>query len=326
MKDMQYPPSPLSILGEEDRNRSLSKESSIPSQQLSHSTTSSSSSSGLPLTPSSAITAIPPIPGNPVIGTIEFEIDIESAPWLDTLRRKSVSSATTSRHRRKVSSVSDGGGSVSVGSQSNSNTSIRGIRELRLPKKVNDGRMRFLKELDPNMVEDMDDIFGGAFRSANTSMSRDDSDRSLGDSMKDDTGSGRLFESLRPPKERRPSLRHGMGTISQSASFDDFAEEGVEGDVTGEDEKRDIKKEMDEMVALLEKNGWGEGKQVELGARFQQVREDVDKRGSGIVMAEELDDLEKSKFVQADILNRYANCPLISYAISFTSGYTVDFT
>jgi hypothetical protein len=282
----QYPPSPLSMVEELDRKRSLSTEPPLPSH--SHSVTSSSSSSGLPLTPASATTAIPPIANNPVVGTIEFEIDPELAPWLDGARRKSLNVGVESRHRRKISTLSEGG------NESVLSSSTSGMKELRLPKKMKDGRMRFLKEMDPNVDDEMDDIFGGSFRSANTSLSRDESDRSLGDDM-----SGRLFESLRPPREKRLSLRSGhggMGAMSQSASFDELqVDEGGETSLGAEGEEVDVVKEMDDMVSMLENAGLEEEKRGELIGRVIQVRDEVDKRGSGIVMAEQLDDLERSE-------------------------------
>ncbi|ORY34937.1 hypothetical protein BCR39DRAFT_515711 [Naematelia encephala] len=196
----------------------------------------------------------PHFPTNPVVGTITFDVDPRAA-WLGEYRR----SGRGRGHKRQISTASEGGG---------------GMRQLRLPAQVHNARPRFLRELDQNQTDpfmrlsDEEDIVPTSFAPSATH------------------GPGRL--------ERLPSARNGPGrrlsirdiganqALSTSVSLD-FAEH-----VTAEESSEGLLEPEHVANELL-------ASPIELEhAALERVRMDeTDKRGSAVVLSEELDDLEK---------------------------------
>ncbi|WWD20112.1 hypothetical protein CI109_104587 [Kwoniella shandongensis] len=257
-RDISFPPSPLSLLqakaqgsGHKPKVRSLSTEPS-PSKPpiLSHSAhPSTSSSSNVPPTPASvgalsfSATASTP---NPIVGSIEFDIDLDEATWFEEWKR----SGKQSRHKRSM-------------------TAEGGMKQLNLVRKQQDERPRFLKELDVN----------------------------------------------RPtPEPERFSGKGGNETVSASASFYGFTDTDAGAEETAassDDHHGEDQTMVDEVVSLLKAEGVTQedllaspatvsiedvdadtaGNAVNPAVR--KVQAILDKRGSGIVMSEQLDDLEK---------------------------------
>ena len=311
---------------------SASSTSSLASGALSAST-----SSRLPPTPvsnsnsSSHLASFlnnPPTPVNPIVGSIEFDVD-ESAGWYDDWRRRS---RGRHGHARKVSSISDSGwtgessnrrrldslaeSAISSGTTAHSISSSSGasggsgVRQLKLVRKLQDAndQARFLRELDSNR------------RGSVPSLPIMDKPRSMSASHADD---------------HRPELRSENGAESSSsvtASTTWELESGSKGiDVSGGSQVTLV--EMDgALVGLSEPNihlppdthvhGLGMGVVLQdvsgsAGAEgdellaspialdkthldrvlevVQEVRDGMEKRGSGLVMSDELDRLEQSE-------------------------------
>ncbi|OCF37088.1 hypothetical protein I316_00993 [Kwoniella heveanensis BCC8398] len=249
-----YPPSPLSMalksstsqptsLGHRPKVRSLSTEPLSKPPDMSHTShpSTSSSTAMLPPTPASLGTLDTSAPSpNPIVGTIEFDVDMDEATWFEDWRR----SGGITRHKRTLTAGSAGG---------------RGMKELELVNRAADERPRFLKDLDVN----------------------------------------------RPtPERRRLSVEaHNLQVVSASASFSEFSD-----DVTPDDEEKlEQRRASEGMLAVgdadakdllaspIELELVDEGGLVgSLNASTSlKVQEILDKRGSGLVMAEQLDDLEK---------------------------------
>ncbi|WRT69484.1 uncharacterized protein IL334_006470 [Kwoniella shivajii] len=241
---LQYPPSPLSLanlksssshpssLGHKPKPRSMSTD---PPPGLTHSSHPSISSSSAILPPTLAsvgtsfsISSTP----NPIVGTIEFDIDLDEARWFENFHK----SGRSGRHKRSL--TADSGGN--------------GIKELSLVNKVTDGRPRFLREMDTN----------------------------------------------RPSPERKYLRANDNDNVKSTiATFDEFAD--GEDDIDQEEMINDgiglLKPEpLEDDLLASPINLAPEEKLVELDHSTRlKVQEILDKRGSGIVMAEQLDDLEK---------------------------------
>lgn len=317
----QFPPSPFSLLSHNQRQARPSDSRQLitsalrtPTKASSSSSLSSSSSSPQhpPLTPAS-LDIPPPATFNPIIGTIEFDVDPYEATWFPDWIKKS------SRHRRKPSTLSDGGS---------------GIKELRLVAQAGDDRPRFLKDTDRSASNSAAASLGYAQRSrsdgngsfsaisTSTSTSGEQSSDRLSElfpetdfeSHKGISKSGRDAEpfTLRDaPTSRRYSIKtiDGMEPypLSTSASLSFTADSSLDIQTPA--------LEVDEVVGFGEDNGTsaregpGEGEDSllapfslkdELGRspRFLDAAgvagaEAGDKRGSGVVMSEQLDDLER---------------------------------
>ncbi|WVF68638.1 hypothetical protein IAT40_003408 [Kwoniella sp. CBS 6097] len=253
--DAPYPPSPLSMalksshsqpssLGRRPKIRSLSTEPLTKPPVISHSSHPSTSSSAaiLPPTPASLGTSYASAPSpNPIVGTIEFDIDMDEATWFEDWRK----SGGMSRHKRTMTTTASEG--------------ARGMKELELVNKAADERPRFLKDLDVN----------------------------------------------RPtPERRRLSVEaHSHQVVSASASFSEFSDDVALND----EEKMEQRRGSEGMLAVDDikaKDLLASPIELELGDEAEsqgpldatttlQVQEILDKRGSGLIMADQLDDLEK---------------------------------
>jgi len=277
-RDTSFPPSPLSLIEKQaDRSRMNSLTSLPDKSSLSHSlsATSSSLSSNLPLTPGSA-TISPSI-----VGTIEFDIDLDEAVWFDEWRRTS-----RIKHRRTVSTLSDS----DIHTRS-------GRRELRLVRKVEDDKAR---PIDFSARDDESlDSHGMSQGDATLVMDMDEDDFPRPHFR--DTG-------------RRFSIRQGTTAISVSASMDHFADADKTQD---EIDPNFLRPEMPEEMSLDFLASPIELEKVHL----ERVRLGDGKRGSSLVMADELDDLERSEFDRA-FSQEAAD---VSHAAAFASGDTANF-
>lgn len=221
-RDVPFPPSPLSLVEKHStkRDRLHSFNSSIdpgpmpPAHGL---------AAALPPTPGSTTTQM--MLGSQIVGTIEFDVDPDMAPWLGAWKRSGKG------HRRMHSTLSDSGIPVRDGR-----------RQLRLVQKVEDDRARG-KGIDFGS-RDGDSVES----TADTTLVTEDEAEVGGDMVPEllveqQTGSTMLGGELGVP-------------------MDDFLASPIE----------------------LEK------------AQMERVRmADGAKRASGLVMAEQLDDLERSK-------------------------------
>lgn len=221
-----------------------------------------------------------------IAGTIEFDVDPNVAIWLDEWRRSGRG------HRRKASSLSDSGASITGGK-----------RQLRLVKKVEDAKSRN-ERLDPHSVASLN---GGRSRAATSSIS---SERSLQEAdlnvrFGDRTG-------------RRLSIQHPLpGLISVSPSMDQFTESDQTKDTIDPSLLAPEIVEVDgrNIEDLL-------ASPIELDkVRLERVRmADGPKRGSGLVMAEELDDLERSESKPSTVILKLTTYH--SHALVVTTGNT----
>ncbi|KAK4685161.1 hypothetical protein P7C73_g4994, partial [Tremellales sp. Uapishka_1] len=225
------------------RLRSSSTEPLKPEYSQSHSSHPSSSSTNAPQTPSTSFDS--PLP---IVGSIEFDIDLEEASWYEEW------------FARRTTRQSESGG----------------IRELKLVDKVRHQEEvpRFFREQSLSVTEipDLEPEISDAKVEADN-----------GEEEDVDTGDPGLSPSrssdyiLRDNHgERRLSIRH-IGTeqilVSASPSFGEFSRDSVSSAGDEDDVKTD---ELDPSPM----------------ARFPELRE-IDKRGSGVVMSEQLDDLER---------------------------------
>ncbi|KAK8849487.1 hypothetical protein IAR55_004821 [Kwoniella newhampshirensis] len=264
-RDIPFPPSPLSLLqaktsisshsnrpGHKPEVRSLSTEPTPTKPPvLTHSShPSTSSSSNVPPTPASldVLSFSSPSP-NPIVGAIEFDVDLDEAIWYNEWKR----SGKQSRHRRAL-------------------TAEGGMKELNLVRKHQDERPRFLKELDVN----------------------------------------------RPTPRPEQASGQEKDVVSVSASFFGFADADVDGPGEiptsngGEQDEEEEEMEdtmVDEVVSLLKAEGVTKDDLLSSPVAFvaedshtsekvinpavKKVQDILEKRGSGIVMSEQLDDLEK---------------------------------
>ncbi|WVW86688.1 hypothetical protein I302_108742 [Kwoniella bestiolae CBS 10118] len=230
-EEAEFPPSPISMSKNRITGSKIRRSKSTEPPELVHShssnlsTSTSSFSTNLPPTPASmgdtsfnttlsTSTSSPAV--NPIVGTIEFDIDLDEAKWFEGYHSKK--SGKYGRHKRSLTSES-------------------GMKELNLVNKVSDARPRFLKELDPNV----------------------DNDRS-------------------PDEEE--SEQDKLGRYPQ-----DNAEKPVEVVVKEDLLKPGDGRDQNDLLASP----------IDLSDQSTRlkVQEILDKRGSGIVMAEQLDDLEK---------------------------------
>ena len=211
-----------------------------------------------------------------IVGTIEFDVDPGVATWLDEWRR--TGNANRHRHQRKMSGISDSG----VGGN--------GRRQLRLVRKVINDKNKSIRDIilggadvpeidhfgatpDTTLVADSDDMSPSTTSDFGLTLNRAD---------------GRLSIT-------EMDLDHAM---SVSASFDRFSEQDDSMEVNT---TKDVEREMRDVVAMLtagsRENDDLLASPIELD-RAQLNREKLlkvleAKRGSGLVMADELDDLER---------------------------------
>ncbi|WWC65659.1 uncharacterized protein I303_108280 [Kwoniella dejecticola CBS 10117] len=218
---MEYPLSPLSMIRSStsqpssSQKQRMKRSKSTEPPELSHSSDVSISSMGIPPTPASLGNftngSQPTVSPNPIVGTIEFDIDQDDAEWFSNYQSSRSRNANGVKGRHKKI-ASEGG-----------------IKELSLVNKVSDGRPRFLKELEVNILPD---------------------------------------KSLEVEEEEEVELDRDLLQPNELAQPDLLASP-IE---LAPEEKVEI--QMDQSTRL-------------------KVQEILDKRGSGIVMAEQLEDLEK---------------------------------
>ncbi|RSH93524.1 hypothetical protein EHS25_007882 [Saitozyma podzolica] len=216
-----------------------------------------------------------------IVGTIEFDVDRDVASWFDEWSRLGPESSRT----RKLSSVSDGG---------------VGIRELRLVRKVKDKTATpFLRELDRNRTRTR-----ALTPETSSSSSRRPSD--------DTTQVDHLFPSYsseyaklqRSQSQKRgtPSRIDPTRAMSASGSFGEFPEDegtATESDTVAEDSGADVSGDLldpgkvaDLLASPIQLED--DAPIVVLPSRkLAELRQELDKRGSAVVMSDELDDLEK---------------------------------
>ncbi|WWC73478.1 uncharacterized protein I206_107448 [Kwoniella pini CBS 10737] len=141
---MEYPLSPFSMIRSSTsqpdipQHPRMKRSKSTEPPELSHSSDVSISSMNIPPTPASlgnfTIASNTHTSPNPIVGTIEFDIDLDEAEWFDNYKssRSRNASGDKGRHRRLASEG--------------------GIKELSLVNKVSDSRPRFMKELEVNVT------------------------------------------------------------------------------------------------------------------------------------------------------------------------------
>ncbi|KAL7420753.1 hypothetical protein Q5752_004705 [Cryptotrichosporon argae] len=289
------PPSPLSLASGRQGKASAGHAKSLsggpgatPVKAPSQSSLSSVSSL-LPVTPSSltpatsasACALAPASPALPIVGTIEFDIDPDDAPWFDDWQR----AGGPSRRAARLES--------------------HGVRELRLVGKLNDARPRFLREVDTaraNAVSgyaaldsdgdadvDVDEDDEGDSRMRGPS---ETSMELVVDGAADDDPLADMFPSAaaefaalragRAEPGRRLSIRDIGTDRALSASASMSALEDDDNDVLEpEDDVADVRRMLGDAAVLASP--------IALGAAHL----DDERRGSGLVMADQLDSLEK---------------------------------
>ncbi|WWC93032.1 uncharacterized protein L201_007996 [Kwoniella dendrophila CBS 6074] len=232
-----------------------SKSTEPPELTHSHSsnlsTSSSSASNILPPTPASASLSTITVTNfsvsssssnpaiNPIVGTIEFDIDTDEAIWFENFR-----SSSRSRSRNATQPHSQNKHKRSL-------TSENGMKELSLVNKVSDERPRFIKDLD------VDDV-----------VKHDEHD-----------------------SEETHVEVDSQQDVTLISSNTEEGEHAINGDSHGDMLKADDKR-IDDLLASPINLAPDEKIELDQTTRLQ-VQEILDKRGSGLVMAEQLDDLEK---------------------------------
>ncbi|KAI9632987.1 uncharacterized protein MKK02DRAFT_19746, partial [Dioszegia hungarica] len=250
-RDIQFPLSPLSLVEKKLEHERLNR----THHRL------KSFSSAAPLTAPSVRSlgsdypTPPPTAGaNPIIGTIEFDVDPDLASWYPEYRRNG-------RYRKS------------------STSSESGIRPLRLPQ--------HLSAASPS--------FGPRRSQSRTQALRNSDEFASGDTTLNDheeyrlnrQASGKDFPAIqsRAPEGRRLSVQRNGGVLSTSGSFGEMTDPNVSfGSSSG---RNGDQTRMDVPEIMLHSHG--------LLTPVGKVRErdgDV-KRGSAMVMSEQLDDLER---------------------------------
>ena len=278
-RDIAFPTSPLSLLAE-NRPETLHRMRSFPVQTQQSSSKSSSKltrghSSKLSSSSAASLNDLPP---DPIVGTIEFEIDLDEATWFEEWRQSGGAS------RRKGSSTFEGP-----------------MKELRLVKKIKKDKPRFA-EMDRNLSPTPRESAGSGdfaatmLRGESLSALSDESQRQATPdvtftSTETDSLTG-IFPStddlpalsLSHTNSRRPIVHiyEAGDAISASASMSFVYPDS-------EDVHDLLSANTDELLAspiLLD---------VVDAERKRALKEALDKRGSALMMSEQLDDLEKSK-------------------------------
>lgn len=286
-KDMPFPASPLSLVGKVPRSNSAhgldADGQHTPTKSRSADPSRSTAlSAELPPTPASASLpmlsgGLPDVPtSSPVVGSIEFDIDPDIATWWEDWHKSGA------MHRRKTSTLSDTGS---------------GLRELRLRPAIKSDVPRFLREVDPNTS-----ITSSNFTSLDDNDSQDGSHKSQSladpsDSLAEIFPSGATeFAILRhsqPSHESRRLSIHDSGNhhiISASASVNYFPDPDSSGSV---DEEKPVDEGMEMLAAPEDLLSSAMPGDAELAEIHRRALMDGDKRGSGLVMSEQLDTLEK---------------------------------
>lgn len=289
-----FPPSPLELTSRSRLpSQNFKPDSTEPTPtppKASHQSTSSHSSSTFPLTPVSGVS----LPPRAIVGTIEFDVDRDVASWFDEWSRL----GPVPSRARKLSSVSDGG---------------VGIRELRLVRKVKDkSATPFLRELDRN-------------RTRARALTPDTSSSSSRRPSDDTTQVDHLFPSYsseyaklqRSQSQKRgtPSRTDPTRAMSASGSFGEFPEDegtATESDTVAEDCGPDVSGDQllldpgnvaDLLASPIQLED--DAPMVVLPSRkLAELRQELDKRGSAVVMSDELDNLEKRECGVASCLKR----------------------
>lgn len=242
---------------------------------------------------------------HPIVGTIEFDVDPELATWLDVWR------SNGGANRRKGSTIVEGG-----------------VKELKLVKRLQ-GKQRFLRELDPKAQSPTRREFSDPNLGEEADISNDPSlSRAQYLVLDDDEGFGTTpdvmldeidplsgffpsaaseFAALRASRsvhgERRLSIKN-IGSdriLSASPSFGEFAEDDISGEL-------EVHQEIQEVISMLRITGVESDELLASPIDFGRAEDgtpelrvmdmEIDRRGSGLVMSDQLDDLEKRE--QAD--------------------------
>ena len=274
----------------------------------------------------------PHVPVNPIVGSIEFDVD-ERAGWYDEWRQRSrgrhtrkISSISDSgwtgeppSGRRRLDSLAEGAMSFGIGgvggTDGTSGSGTSGVRQLKLVRKLQEqdgnSQARFLRDLDANRRGSVP-FLHAAEKSRSMSASYADRDRprpGVGSGAKDghsnDSGSnsmeleleggllggsqttlvemdGALVELAGPERQRQGQRqRHPYARERHGSAVN---VDGIEAGAGAN---------TDEMLAspiTLDKSHLDRVLEV-----VQEVRDGMEKRGSGLVMSDELDRLEQSE-------------------------------
>lgn len=276
-RDIQFPLSPLSLvekkLEHERLNRTHHRLKSFSS--AAPLTAPSVRSLGSDLTP-------PPTAGaNPIIGTIEFDVDPDLASWYPEYRR-------SGRYRKS------------------STSSESGIRPLRLPQHLSAASPSFRPRRSQSRTQ--------ALRNSDEYASGDTTLNDHDEYRRNRQESGKDFPAIqsRAPEGRRLSVQRNGGVLSTAGSFGEMTDPNVSfgssSGLSGDQTRMDVP----EIMLHSRETSGGETYRMEaeedllaspimldgLLTPVGKVRErdgDV-KRGSAMVMSEQLDDLERSKF------------------------------
>ncbi|ORX37943.1 hypothetical protein BD324DRAFT_650484 [Kockovaella imperatae] len=278
-RDIAFPPSPLSLVEHPIPSAAVASESTgIRPDKLSPTSLASSPDTNgvdpLPPTPFSLNQHQSPHLApqvNPIVGTIEFDVDIDSATWYQDWRK---SARTRPSHSRKISSVSDSGlGHVSAPLLSPGPASSGGIRQLKLVRKVNDSRgmARFLRDVESNRPPylGMDKPRSMSLSAASGAAARDARVDPLP-----------LEHAIIISGSDRTDVSGLLGPATNESSRVD--------DLSSSDPPMEVVDDLLASPIALDKT------QLEL-QRVREVVQEVimDKRGSGLVMSDELDKLEQ---------------------------------
>ena len=267
-KDVAFPPSPLSLVEKHaKRNRLYSLASAVIEP-----TTAADGQLPGPI-PSPA--ALPPTPrststtttlASSVVGTVEFDIDLDVATWFDEWRRNG------RIHRRAASSSSD-----------SDVAAHRGKRQLRLVRKMKDDKSR-TPSFGQSSEVDSSESHVVSIPTGDTTL--------VTDVAEDELTRGKYELRYAHTAERTLTVHDHPGMISVSPSFDQF----TESDLAGHEFEPDL-------LAVSQTEGPARGLEDLLASPIELEKVQLErvrmanepKRGSGVVMAEELDDLERSE-------------------------------
>lgn len=280
-------PSPLSVsLSAEnmpERQRAISGQPT-PNKLRRH---ASRPSAEFPPTPHSLGSRPLPLSAlDPVVGTIEFDVDVEQASWL-------VDWLSAGGSRRKMSIAPSPGG----------------IRELRLPsiskQALSPRDERGISPASSRGQFDTEESF---------TLLTDDDPHGFGSTPDITLNEDDDLSGLFPPRPSElDSMRHSLvgsarklelepehGALSASASYSEF----TDGDTSGG--SADLSRRLHEGLEQLRQDEGLLASPIDLGDALPdnerlRLLNEVDKRGSGVVMSEQLDDLERSELMATEL-------------------------
>ncbi|RXK36364.1 hypothetical protein M231_06401 [Tremella mesenterica] len=285
-RDLPFPASPLSLIGTSNKARlrgASAEPQPSPTKKAQPRSAEPAAGFMLDMPPTPASTGMTTEPDGPsamaipVVGAVEFDIDPDVATWFTEWRRTGV-------HRRKASTLSE----------------TSGLREFRLRRSTPpDVIPRFLRELETHPSSSsgtsdspaLEDDDSTSSPSASLEPHSIEQNERLADLFPSAASEFAALRASRTSQEHRLSIQdiEVDRAVSASASMSYFTDvETSSGHGNGDNgEKAD--EEVMEMLTPLP-NGLHHG---DFAQMQRQIIDDGDKRGSGLVMSEQLDTLEK---------------------------------